>query len=210
MEQTEIATAKLLLQQGEVVAFPTDTLYALGGNANSITAIAKVFEIKGRSYNQALPVLLPKAKDLFLWADEVSLNLNGMRSNLMNLVDNFWPGPLTIVVKKAHIVPNLLAAHKDTIALRVPNHPVALKLLQEFNSGIIGTSANKSGEMPLNDPKQIKKNLGESLFVLTGAEPPMGVRSTIIAVTDEIKILREGAIPVEKLKLYLGKSRIST
>ena len=197
----QIDLAIKLLQQEQAIAFPTDTLYGLGADPYSEKAIDKVFALKGRSYEQALPILLPNIEDMFNWIDQAGLS-KVQSQKIFDLAEKFWPGPLTIVTKKSKKVSNLLTANQDTIALRIPNHPLALELLKAFNSAIIGTSANKSGEPSLTTAQEVINIFGENLFVLDGGKCPLGIGSTIISIMEQVKILRVGAISLEELSNY--------
>lgn len=204
MQDLQISIAANLLKQGKVIAYPTDTLYGLGADPNNEEAISSIFQIKGRNFTQALPVLLPDIEQIYSWIDINWLDKHNLTQRLLNLVKNFWPGALTVVLKKAKHVSRLLTANQDTIALRVPNHPVALKLLEAFGAGIIGTSANKSGGLEAVDSQQVKAIFCDQLFVLDGGMSRIGKASTIVAFLDDgIKILRQGAIECEKLKDYI-------
>ena len=196
----QISIAIDLLKQGKPIVFPTDTVYGLGGDALSEQAILSVFELKNRSITQALPVLLPDIGHIYNWVDREHLNKYSLNKKLFNLIEKFWPGPLTIVVKKAITVSNLLTANQDTIAIRVPNNPITLKLLKNFNSGIIGTSANKSGFKSARTVQEVQDQFGEKVFVLDGGVCNIGVESTIVSLVDVPVILREGAILAEQLQ----------
>ncbi len=200
-DQIEIAVN--LLKQGKPVLFPTDTVYGLGADATSTAAIRSIFQLKNRPTTQALPVLLPDIQHIYHWIDEDSLNSCGLKTKLFNLVENFWPGPLTIVVKKSSKVSNLLTAGKDSIAIRIPNHPVTLELLKNFNSGIIGSSANKSGDASSKNFLQAQNAFDNKLFVLDGGECNIGTESTIVSLIDTPIIIRHGAITANKLANYL-------
>lgn len=166
-QQRQISIAINLLQQGKIIAFPTDTVYGIGGDPKNDRAILSIFNTKGRSFNQALPVLLPNIEHMYEWIDKDYLyKCTANSSRLLKLLEDFWPGPLTVVFKKAKHVSNLLTANQDTIALRVPNHSLLLSLLKEFNSGIIGTSANRSGECSAITYNQVKKIFRNKLFVI--------------------------------------------
>ena len=198
MSNNQITTAVKLLQQGKLIAFPTDTVYGIGGDAKCKQAIGSVFSLKNRPTTQALPVLLPNLQHIYHWVHKDSLI-----PELFLLAEIFWPGPLTIVVKKASTVPNLLTADQDTIAIRVPNHPITLELLKNFNSGIIGSSANKFGQTSAKTCAQVKNTFGDELFVLDGGVCNIGIESTIISLVADPVILREGAIQAVQLKKYL-------
>lgn len=199
MLNDQIAIAVNLLLQGKPIIFPTDTVYGLGADARCEQAILSIFELKNRPAIQALPVLLPDISHIYTWADQENLNKYSLNKKLFNLIGHFWPGPLTIVVKKAKTVSNILTANNDTVAIRIPNNPIILKLLKNFNSGIVGTSANKSGSPSAKTAQEAKDQFGEKIFVLDGGTCSIGVESTIISLVDVPTILREGAISAEQL-----------
>lgn len=203
-QMEQIAIAVDLLKQGKIIAFPTDTVYGIGGDPLNEQAILSIFKLKSRSNTQALPVLLPDLEHIYPWIDLDYLNKLNLTSKLFDLLANFWPGALTVVVKKAKHVSHLLTANQDTIALRVPNHPITLALLKAFNSGIIGTSANKSGDFSAINSKQVQSAFGDKLFVLDGDICVIGKESTIISFLDhKISILRQGVIDFKKLEYYI-------
>ena len=203
MFDDQISIAVDLLKQGKPIAFPTDTVYALGGDPNSEQAIRSIFALKKRAITQALPVLLPDLGHIYHWIDKESINNNNLKSTLCCLIENFWPGALTIIAKKATTVSNLLTAGSGAVAIRIPNHLLTLQLLKEFNSGIIGTSANQSGQASATNYHQVKTAFDQELFILDGGRCNGGVESTIIELIDRPKIIRQGAIPVEQLAQYL-------
>lgn len=203
MSYDQISIAVDLLKQGKPIAFPTDTVYALGGDPSSEQAIRSIFALKKRAITQALPVLLPDLGHIYNWIDKDSINDNNLKITLFSLIENFWPGALTIIAKKATTVSNLLTAGSDAVAIRIPNHPLTLQLLKEFNSGIIGTSANQSGQPSATNYHQVKAAFDEELFVLDGGRCNGGIESTIIALIDCPRIIRQGAIPVDLLAKFL-------
>ncbi len=202
MIKDQISIAVDLLQQGELVAFPTDTVYGLGADAVNEQAILKVFKLKQRSLNLPLIVHIPNIDHLSIWAD-----CHKLQPDVFKLIETFWPGPVTVVVKKAAEVSSLITAGQDSIALRIPNHPIALELLKNFNSGIVGTSANLSGHNSLISSTQVIKEFNNNVFVLEeeGYIGEFGVESTIVSLVEEPMVLRQGAVTVAQLKSCLGR-----
>ncbi len=192
-----IDTALELLQDGETVAFPTDTVYGIGANAFHSPGIIKLFEAKGRDANKAIAVLIGNIDQL----GSLTTNLN---ENAWKLVHKFWPGGLTIVVPKKNNLPELLSAG-TSIGIRIPNHPVALDLLNRFGP-IATTSANLSGGNNPHDARDVFKQLNNRVpLILDGGKCPGGIPSTVVdCSTPEIRILRKGAISNEAIELALS------
>ena len=182
------------LRSGGVVAFPTDTLYGLGANLFDESALERIFAIKGRPAELALPALLASLEQLEMVTDEFPAV--GTR-----LAELFWPGSLTLVVQKGKRVPDLATGGKPTIAVRIPNHRVPLALASKLAGPITGTSANLSGGPDLESIEEIELQLGSSLEgIIRCGPPPMGIPSTVVDVTsNEVKLLREGAIPAREI-----------
>lgn len=198
---TSIQAALELLQEGEIIAFPTDTVYGLGTDAFYSPGIIKLFEAKGRDSNKAIAVLIGNIEQLDLLTDE----LNGIARKL---VSKFWPGGLTIVVPKKKDLPELLSAG-NSIGIRMPNHPVTLELLRKFGP-IATTSANLSGKNNPHDAQDVFQQLNKHLpLILDGGKCPGGVPSTVVdCSTDEIRILRPGAISKEEIDQALAEDDI--
>lgn len=178
-----------VLHRGGLVAFPTDTLYALGANALDTVAVERVITVKGRHSGKPLSVLVPSV--------EVGTGLAAdLSEGAHTLMETFWPGALTIVVNASPKLPSLLTAASGTIGLRMPAGPVARALLAAFAGPIIGTSANKTGGADPADAKTVQKAIGGQIdLVLDGGRVTLGVPSTVIdCTTQPARILREGAI----------------
>jgi len=184
-----------VLRDGGLVAFPTDTLYALGANALDPTAIGRVLTVKGRHHGKPLSVLVASVEAGAALATVVS-------DGAQNLMRAFWPGALTLVVKASPRVPSVLTAATGTIGLRMPAGPVAQALLAAFGGPIIGTSANKAGGADPADAKTVQKAIGGQIdLILDGGRVMLGVPSTLIDCTTEpARILREGGIPRSKIQ----------
>jgi L-threonylcarbamoyladenylate synthase len=182
------------LRRGGLVAFPTDTLYALGADVWSADAIARVLTAKGRHHGKPLSVLIPTIEAARALVTQVS---DGVHA----LMRTFWPGPLTIVMKASTSLPEALCGTTGTIGLRIPGGIVAQALLAAFGGPIIGTSANKSGGADPADAKTVQRAIGGQIdLILDGGRVSLGVPSTVIDCTVEpARVLREGAIPRAKL-----------
>jgi L-threonylcarbamoyladenylate synthase len=178
-----------VLRRGGLVAFPTDTLYALGANALDPSAIERVLAVKGRHHGKPLSILVPSVEAGMALAVLLPEGVQG-------LMQAFWPGALTVVVKASPQVPSLLTAATGTVGLRMPAGAVAQALLTVFGGPVIGSSANKSGGADPADAKTVQKAIGGQIdLVLDGGRVALGVPSTVIDCTAEpARILREGAI----------------
>ena len=196
-----IETALDLLGEGEIVAFPTDTVYGLGTNAFYSPGIIKLFEAKGRDSNKAIAVLIGNIEQVDLLTDSLSLTAR-------ILIDHFWPGGLTIVVPKKKDLPELLSAG-SSIGIRMPNHAVALALLRKFGP-IATTSANLSGMNNPHDAGDVLRQLnGRVPLILDGGRCPGGIPSTVVdCSTEEVRILRPGIISMEAIKEVLDNTRV--
>ncbi len=185
----EIDVAARQLQSGGVIAFPTDTLYGLGADLFDESALERIFAIKGRPSDLALPALLASREQLEMVTGEFPVVGT-------QLADRFWPGSLTLVVRKGRRVPDLATGGRSTLAVRIPNHRVPLALATKLAGPITGTSANLSGGPDLASIAEIEQQLGPQLEgIIRCGPPPMGIPSTVVDVTsNEAKVLREGAI----------------
>ena len=189
--QTEVVQQAVeALRRGGLVAFPTDTLYALGADALAADAIERVLLVKGRHRGKPLSILVPSVEAIV--ALGVSLG-DGVR----DLMQAFWPGPLTVVVKAPGRFPAVLTAATGTIGLRIPGGVVAQSMLAAFGGPIIGTSANKAGGADPADAKTVQRAVGGQIdLILDGGRVALGVPSTVIDCSVEpARLLREGAVP---------------
>lgn len=194
-----IETALDLLTEGEIVAFPTDTVYGLGTNALYSPGIIKLFEAKGRDANKAIAVLIGATEQLSLLTDSLS-------TTARILIEHFWPGGLTIVVPKKKDLPELLSAG-SSIGIRMPNHAIALELLKKFGP-LATTSANLSGKNNPHDAGDVLHQLnGRVPLILDGGSCPGGIPSTVVdCSTDEVRILRPGTISLEAIQAVLTEA----
>jgi len=178
------------IRKGGVVAFPTDTVYGLGAGAYIESGIKKIFEIKLRPVEMALPLLLADVSQIHEVARDVP-------SYAWRLIKEFFPGGLTLVVYRTRIVKDIITAGSETVAIRVPDHPVPRALIHESGMPLIGTSANISGKPAVLSADEVRSQLGDMVPLIIDALPrPLGIESTVVDVTGEVAvILREGAIP---------------
>ena len=197
---TDINFATKLLKDGALVAFPTETVYGLGADANNPDAIKKVFNLKGRPADHPLIVHLATASQLPLWARDIP-------QTAWQVAEHFWPGPLTLILLKQEQVSPLITGGQDTIALRIPNHPIALQLLQNFGSGLVGPSANKYGRVSPTSAMHVAMDLGNNVnAILDGGESNIGIESTILNLTgSKPMIMRSGAITAAAISAVLGE-----
>lgn len=196
-----IAAAARLLRAGKVVAFPTETVYGLGADARNPDAVRSIFRIKGRPANHPLIVHLGRIEGLEEWASEVP-------ATARQLAERFWPGPLTLVLPRHESVLDEITGGQDTVALRVPDHPVALDLLREFGGGLAAPSANRFGHVSPTCAAHVRAGLGYKVAtILDGGECRVGLESTIVSLAGEHPhLLRPGGIPASALEEILGES----
>jgi L-threonylcarbamoyladenylate synthase len=187
-----------ILRHGGVVAVPTDTLYGLAASAFNESAAARIFEIKGRPDNMAMPVLLADVSDMELCAVDVP-------DVALKLAERFWPGALTLVLKKSPRVPDVVTGGKNTVALRVPDHDVPGRIVRELGEPITGTSANRSGKPGLTTSQAVRDELGDAVDLIVEGDCPGGLASTVLDLTGERpQILRQGAVSAEDIEAACG------
>lgn len=204
--ERQIESGAAILKRGGVIAYPTDTVYGLGAAFNMTEAIRRVYEIKERPLSMPLPLLLASDSQL----EEITRTITPLARLLM---DKFWPGSLTLVMPAAESVPDIITAGGKTVAVRIPDHPVPLALINKLGVPIIGTSANLSGKPSPLTAEEVSAQLGGRMdFLIDGGHCPGGKESTIIDVSGaEPVLIREGAIPraeiekVCKIRLKEGK-----
>lgn len=198
-DAASIATAADTLRAGGLVAFPTETVYGLGADAFNERAVAEVFRLKGRPSNNPLIVHV---------SDEAMAQrvVREWPREARDLAKKFWPGPLTMVLPKAADVPNAVTGGGPNVAVRCPDHPLALELIRAFGGPIVGPSANPSGKVSPTTAAHVRESFaGVDLMVLDGGACRAGIESTVLSlVDDEPTVLRLGAIPVEELHLHAG------
>jgi len=196
-----IREAAQVLRKGGLVAFPTETVYGLGADVLSPEAVQKVFRAKGRPSDNPMIVHISDQGQLFdLVDDEVPVKGEALAAA-------FWPGPLTLVMKRTILVSDSVTAGLDTVAIRMPNHPVALALINEVGGGIVGPSANLSGRpSPTNASHVLDDLRGRIDLILDAGACEIGVESTVIDVTVEPPvILRLGGLPVSRIEEVIGR-----
>jgi L-threonylcarbamoyladenylate synthase len=196
----DIEKAAGVLRAGGLVAVPTETVYGLGANAEDRAAVTRVFQVKGRPAAHPLIVHIGDAERLGDWAGHVP-------ATAAALARRFWPGPLTLVLRRAPRVPLEVTGGLETVAVRMPGHPVALALLAAFGGGVAAPSANRFGSVSPTTAAHVRAELGDGVdFVLDGGPCQVGVESTIIDATGETpSILRPGGVTREDLEAALGR-----
>jgi L-threonylcarbamoyladenylate synthase len=201
---TDIDRAASLIASGGLVAFATETVYGLGANAYDARAVARIFEVKERPQFDPLIVHLGEAA----WLSEVVLSVPPLARLL---IDAFWPGPLTLVLRKTERIPDLVTAGLPTVGVRMPSHPSALALLQLAKVPIAAPSANLFGHVSPTTAQHVAEQLGERIdYILDGGPCTVGVESTILDVSGEQPtLLRPGGLPVEIIEAKIGPIRVA-
>jgi L-threonylcarbamoyladenylate synthase len=196
----DIPKAAELLRRGELVAFPTETVYGLGADALNPAAVAKIFAAKGRPADHPLIVHLPLNANLTQWARELPPAAE-------KLAFAFWPGPLTLILKRQRRVPDAVTGGQDTVGLRVPDHPIARDLLAHFAGGIAAPSANRFGHISPTTAEHVRQELGERVsLILDGGPCSVGIESTIVDLSRGApRILRPGAIGATAIEEMLDR-----
>lgn len=195
----EIEIAAQILRDGGLVAFPTETVYGLGADASNPEAIRKIFVAKGRPADHPVIVHIADASELKHWAAQVP-------NSAWVLAEKFWPGPLTLVLKRAGRVSDLITGGQDTVGVRVPSHPLARQLLKAFGGGIAAPSANSFGRLSPTTARHVGEELGDAVeLVLDGGPCAVGIESTIVDLSGaQPSILRPGAISAAQIEEALS------
>lgn len=199
----KIKIAAEVIKKGNLVAFPTETVYGLGADALNEEAVAKIFQAKGRPFNDPLIVHIADIKELnrlFKYTPLVALKL----------AKAFWPGPLTLVLKKSELVSDIITAGLNTVAIRMPANNIALSLIREAKTPIVAPSANLFGRTSPTNAQHVADDLdGKIEMIIDGGKTKVGVESTVLDITAKpIQVLRAGGISVEQLKEVIGVVKI--
>jgi L-threonylcarbamoyladenylate synthase len=202
IREPSVADAAAALARGSLVAFPTETVYGLGADATRPEAVARIFAAKGRPADHPLIVHLAPEARLEDWAADVP-------EAARRLAAAFWPGPLTLILKKSPRVPDIVTGGQDTVGLRCPSHPVAQALLREFarigSGAVAGPSANRFGHVSPTQAQHVRDEFGPELLVLDGGACEVGVESTIVDLSRGVPVLlRPGAVSRDALGKALG------
>ena len=212
LSAAEIEAAATVLRGGHVLGLPTETVYGLAADATNEQAVARVYAAKGRPLDHPVIVHLARLEQVALWA-------KGIPDYAVALAKAFWPGPMTLVLPKTEKAGSFVTGGQDTVALRIPNHPVALAVLREFGDGVCAPSANRFGSVSPTTAGEVVAELGQWLSaddaVIDGGRCEVGVESTIIDCTgDRPRILRPGGITaaqveeVTRLSLETGETAV--
>jgi L-threonylcarbamoyladenylate synthase len=203
--QTEIEEAVEALRAGDLVVFPTETVYGLGANASNPAAVRKIFEVKGRPADHPVIVHLDDPRYLHRWVAD-------MPPPAERLAALFWPGPLTLILPKAQHVNDIVTGGQDSIGIRVPSHPMAQQLLTAFGGGIAAPSANRYGHLSPTKPEHVRDEFGDAVrMILDGGDSPIGLESTIVScINGEVRLLRPGFITRSQVEAVVGELTIGS
>jgi len=194
MDFEKIKIASEFIQQGKVVAFPTETVYGLGANALNPIAVAKIFELKERPAFDPLIVHIAEKDDIYKYSTISD-------SRVTKIIEKFWPGPLTLVLPKKDIIPDIVTSGLPTVGLRMPRNEIALALIKQSGCPIAAPSANKFGRISPTTADHVRKYLPNVDYILDGGKTTVGIESTIITLTEKgFVILRNGFITKEDLE----------
>jgi L-threonylcarbamoyladenylate synthase len=202
-----IKEAAQSLIEGRLVAFPTETVYGLGADANNQTAVSRIYEVKNRPSNHPLIVHISSINQVYQWARNIP-------EEALNLANRYWPGPLTIVLQRSDLAKDFLTGNQEFVGLRIPSHTMALKLLEEFEklggNGVVAPSANKFGAVSpttaLDVIDEIGNDLGQNDLILDGGKCIIGIESTVVKFAKEtIELIRPGAVTLSQIEKFTGK-----
>lgn len=198
-EHSSVERAAGLLEAGDAVAFPTETVYGLGADALNALAVAKIFEIKKRPHFDPLIVHVGEKDWIFRYAEDVP-------PDAVRLVERFWPGPLTIILRKKSLIPDIVTSGLSTVGIRMPSHPVALDLIRTLGRPVAAPSANPFGYMSPTKAAHVARMFREEpLVVLDGGSSSYGIESSIVSVIGSTtRLHRHGAISLEDLTAVTG------
>lgn len=199
---TVIESAVSILKDGGLVAMPTETVYGLACDARNEKAVQALYRLKGRPGNHPVIVHLANAGQLDGWAVDIP-------ETARVLAERFWPGPMTLILKKHPSVPDTVTGGQQTVGIRIPSHPVALQLLKAFDGGIAAPSANKFGKISPTTAAHVRADLGDEIpLVLDGGACDVGVESTIIDCTngERLRILRPGQLALDTIQQALQEA----
>ena len=209
---SSIQQAAVALKSGQLVAFPTETVYGLGADAENPDAVAKIYSVKQRPTDHPLIVHIADKDAAKKWAIEIP-------QYALQLADTFWPGPMTLILKRSSLAKDFITGGQDTVGLRVPDHPVALELLRSFSqlggNGVAAPSANLFGRVSPTSAEAVQSEIGSRLSdadpILEGGDSVVGIESTIIDCTQSRpRILRPGAISAEQIMTKTNLSMLDS
>jgi L-threonylcarbamoyladenylate synthase len=200
--KSEVRRAAQILRAGGLVAFPTETVYGLGADAANAEAVARLYAVKRRPADHPVIVHFADAEKAFAWARETP-------PAARKLAARYWPGPLTLILKRSPLAKDFITGGQDTVGLRVPSHPVAQELLKEFSGGIAAPSANRFGLVSPTTAAHVRDDLGSDVdLVLEGGPSQVGIESTILDLSGPSAVLlRPGHVSKEDLEALIGEVR---
>ena len=204
MKQDElIHQAAEIIKRGGIIAFPTETVYGLGADAFNPLAVARIFEVKKRPYFDPLIIHVSSQGDI----DKLAISIP---SGAKRLMEQFWPGPLTLVLSKKEEVPDIVTAGLPTVAVRMPKHPMASLLIEESGCPIAAPSANPFGYLSPTTAEHVREQLGDKVdLILDGGPCEVGVESTILSFLEKRpRLLRPGGVSLEEVESIIGKVEI--
>ncbi len=195
-----VKKAARIIKDGGLVAFPTETVYGLGADALNEEAVRKIFEVKGRSLDKPLSILIGNK-------EELSKYIQGIPKAAEILIERFWPGPLTLIFRASLFMPDIIRGTNNTIGIRMPDCKIARKIIQASGVPLACPSANLSGSPSPTKASEVAKNLGERItLLLDGGETKIGVESTVLDLTTyPPTMVREGALKREEIEEVVGK-----
>lgn len=195
----DIAKAKALLEEGKLVAIPTETVYGLAANALDASAVTKIFAAKNRPFFDPLIVHVPDVEGAKKYVEQIP-------TNALSLMREFWPGPITFLLNKKNIIPDLVTSGLDRVGIRCPNHELTHELLKSLPFPLAAPSANPFGYVSPTKPAHVNEQLGDKIdYILDGGECNIGIESTIVGFEDGTAIVyRVGGLSVEKIELIIG------
>lgn len=198
IDQSLILEAASLIKEGKLVAFPTETVYGLGANGLDEAAIIKIFQAKGRPQDNPLILHIYSIEQLKSLVEEVP-------ETALECIKRFWPGPLTILFKRSSIVPDIITAGLDTVAIRMPAHKIALELIEKSSTPIAAPSANLSGKPSPTSASHVIEDLsGKVDMIIDGGSTGVGLESTVLDLSGDIPmILRPGGVTLEDLREFI-------
>lgn len=204
---TDIEKARKYLLEGAVVAIPTETVYGLAANALNPEAVAQIFAVKQRPHFDPLIVHTDRFERVLQWVETIP-------APLKKLAETFWPGPLTLVLPKKTIIPDIVTAGLPTVGLRIPAHPLTRRLLASLDFPLAAPSANPFGYVSPTTAQHVEAQLGKQIpYILDGGSSRIGLESTIVAWHEEARqpiVLRLGGIPLEEIERVAGKVLVQT
>jgi L-threonylcarbamoyladenylate synthase len=201
--QQEIERAARLIREGRLVAFPTETVYGLGANALDRAAVRRIFEVKGR----------PSTSPIIVHVDSLDMARRLVREwpeSAEKLANRFWPGPLTLVLPRAPVIPDEVTAGLDTVGIRMPAHPIALALIRAAGVPIAAPSANPFTRLSPTTAEHVRQSLGDAVdMILDGGPTQVGIESTVLSLAGAPRLLRPGMILREQIEELIGPVEVS-